>query len=61
MPISSLPGDVSGEFHPNVEISSLLPGGHRIGARKVDCFIENFYHTLAACELFWSLRTWVLN
>lgn len=60
MPLYNLPGDVSGELHPSVEISSLLPE-HRIGARRVDCFIGNFHDTLVACELFCSLRTWVLN
>lgn len=54
-------GDVPGELHPSAEIHSLLPGEHRIGASKVDCFFGNFHHTLAACELFCSLRIGILD
>lgn len=36
--------DVPGELHPSIQISPLLPGEHRIGARRVHCFIGNFHH-----------------
>lgn len=54
-------GDVPGDLHPSVEIHSLLPGEHRIGARRVNCFFGNFHHTLAVCVLFCSLRIGILN